>query len=88
MVLYDAMERLRGYTYVAVIDVDEVIYARTSPKHNLKRFMVGTECVQSLYIYICSMLLYVHVFLLRCLGFSFEYFYIQLKSVTDQIRVL
>ncbi|KAL4220649.1 hypothetical protein ACF0H5_021045 [Mactra antiquata] len=39
VVLYEALERLRGYTYTAVIDVDEVIYARTSPKHNLKKFL-------------------------------------------------
>ncbi|XP_053404487.1 uncharacterized protein LOC123554072 [Mercenaria mercenaria] len=40
VVLYEAMERLQGYTYTAVIDVDEIIFARTSHKHNLKRFLV------------------------------------------------
>lgn len=39
VVLYEAMERLRGYSYTAVIDVDEVIFARTSRKHNLKQFI-------------------------------------------------
>ena len=45
VVLYDAMERLRAYTYVAVIDVDEIIYARTSPQHNIKRFMVSETII-------------------------------------------
>lgn len=41
VVLYEAMERLRGFTYAAVIDVDEIIYARQSKKHNLKNFLVS-----------------------------------------------
>lgn len=40
---YDCIERLKGYNYVAVIDVDEYIYARNAKDHNLKAFLV---CVQ------------------------------------------
>lgn len=39
VVLYEAMERLRGFHYVAVIDIDEILYARSTSKHNLKKFV-------------------------------------------------
>ena len=45
---YDCIERLKGYNYVAVIDVDEYIYARNAKDHNLKAFLV---CAQHFFSY-------------------------------------
>ena len=50
---YDCIERLKGYNYVAVIDVDEYIYARNAKDHNLKTFLV---CAQHFFSYFCVVL--------------------------------
>ena len=44
VVVYDCIERLKGYNFVGIVDFDEFVYSRISHKHNLKGMLVNHYC--------------------------------------------
>ena len=41
VVVYDCIEKLKGYNFVGIVDFDEFVYSRISHKHSLKGMLVN-----------------------------------------------